>query len=858
MRNDQVNAVKLQNPASGNHRFQHPRCIDLLKREAHRSVIALVAPTGYGKTTLLGAWAHSLASSGAVGWLSLDARDNELRHFLTNLIDAFPSIEELPSNIMLTQLDEELPTWLQSPPQALLDLMIHALNAQEEIHLFFDHYEAIQAAAVHRTFEYLITHSNKNVHYYFASREKLPFYTCIRSRQPGPLTISHDHLKLNMAETKQFVRLKTRVQLEDAELQRLHHITEGWPLAIDIFASLLDGSRALQLSAHSAIDAIQPLVQDVFLDSLMLQLPEGLQQFMLRTSIPDFFDAEFSFLLTEEPRYHIYLEQLLHKNLFLFEDKNGRYRYHTLFAQFLRARFKHLDKSGFLSLHGRISIWFEKNGFLLEAVQHVLYISDYDLASNLLLTDIVATFSHPKQRLIQLLQQFPNMEINGRPSIAMIYAWFLVLEHRITAAESVLHQAETQMTEKNYIFPPTGENLRGYIASLRSHIYFFRRDTINGMIFLKEADALLNGQGYLHSYANSIDPYGSSVLKINIGYRGAIDQSIAMCEYCEPAWKGVNQGYGLVHTLLGECYYEQNQLSEAEKYLLTGRRIGLDLMETGLILPASLALIQLKWVIGEHQAAQILLQETRKLIDNEAGKKGISVLDACQTRLNMKTDQLGPVKKWLHNQPEVTDGVLDIRQMYEYLTLLRVHACLGQFRQGIAFGEKLLHYSQSWYLYFYIAEIYLLLAILYEGRGEKSVAFHKLGSALEIGHEEGYIQLFLDEWKIVEPLLNKYGKQLRSKKDAASQKIRSFCDRLIQYSSNIGLAADKDHFAQKQLTAKEYQVLQGLIAKKSNAGIAEEQLITIETVKTHCKNIYKKLNLKSRKDVLRHFTDVEG
>jgi ATP/maltotriose-dependent transcriptional regulator MalT len=365
-----------------------------------------------------------------------------------------------------------------------------------------------------------------------------------------------------------------------------------------------------------------------------------------------------------------------------------------------------------------------------------------DLASTLLMADIVATFSHPKQILIQLLQQFPSMEISHRPSIAMIYAWFLVVEHRITAAETVLHQAETLMTEKNYAFVPTGENLRGYFASIRSHIYFFRRDTINGMIYLKETASLLKGQGYLHSHSNSVDPCGSSILKSNVGHWGAIEQSIAMCEYAELAWKGVNTGFGNVHTLLGECYYEQNLLPKAEKYLLSGRRIGLDLMDTGLILPTTLTLVQLMCTRGELQAAQILLQETRKLIDNKIGKNGIAVLDACQTRLNMNANQVRPVKKWLHIQPAVSDYELEIGQMYEYLTLLRVHTFLGQFRQGTTFGEKLLQFAQSWYLHYYIAEIYLLLAILYDAHGERNTAFHKLERVLEIGQEEGYIQLF--------------------------------------------------------------------------------------------------------------------
>jgi LuxR family maltose regulon positive regulatory protein len=373
---------------------------------------------------------------------------------------------------------------------------------------------------------------------------------------------------------------------------------------------------------------------------------------------------------------------------------------------------------------------------------------------------------------------------------------------------------------------------------------------------MQETATRLNGAGYLYNHINSLDPHGSSLLKSNVGYWGAIDQSIAVYGYAEPLWSGVNQGYGIIHTVLGECYYERNQMNEAEKSLLTGRRVGLDLLDAGIILPASLTLVQLKRARGEHQAAQIFLDETRKLLANEFGDSGVFVLDACQVRLHIQADQHGPVRKWFRRQSPDAYGVLDIRYVYEYLTLLRVYAFLGHFRHGIAFGERLLQFSQTWYLHYYIAEIHLLLAILYAGDGDRNTAFHRLDSAMEIALKEGYVQLFLAEWKPAEQLLDKYGKHIRLKKTKAAQEILTFYNQLIQYRNEQELSADKDRFVQKQLTAKEYKVLQALIAGKSNAVIADELSVKLETVKTHCKNIYKKLHLKSRKAVLRHFSDT--
>lgn len=336
-------------------------------------------------------------------------------------------------------------------------------------------------------------------------------------------------------------------------------------------------------------------------------------------------------------------------------------------------------------------------------------------------------------------------------------------------------------------------------------------------------------------------------MKSDVGHWGAIKQAILMCEEAEAGWKGINQGYGMILGLLGECYFELNKLGQAEKFLLRGRKIGLDLMDTGLLLPTSLTLVHLKQALGEQQAAQILLEETGKLLIKHT-QIPLSVVHACQARLDMKALNLTLTKKWLNNQPVATDEDLDKRHMYEYLTILRAYICLNQTGQGIRFGEKLLQFCSALYLHYYIVEINLLLAVLYERNGDTRTSLRKIEHALIQGQEEGYVQLFLDAWDLAKSIIRKYAKHA-----PISKEIHSFVEQLIQYDNDRKLYTDKTSFAEKKLSSKEYKVLQYLIEGKSNAFIAESMSITIETVKTHCKHIYKKLHLKSRKDVQKTF-----
>ena len=80
------------------------------------------------------------------------------------------------------------------------------------------------------------------------------------------------------------------------------------------------------------------------------------------------------------------------------------------------------------------------------------------------------------------------------------------------------------------------------------------------------------------------------------------------CAEGKAGWNGINEGYGIMESLLGECFYERNQLIQAEKFLLNGRKIGLDLMDPGLLLPTSLTLVQLKQDMGSNKLRKTFLR----------------------------------------------------------------------------------------------------------------------------------------------------------------------------------------------------------------------------------------------------------
>ncbi|WP_230986743.1 hypothetical protein [Cohnella fermenti] len=264
----------------------------------------------------------------------------------------------------------------------------------------------------------------------------------------------------------------------------------------------------------------------------------------------------------------------------------GRYRYVPLFAVWLRTRLHAADEQLPAAINANISRWAEANGMLAEAVHHALRTPDFERATALLLGDIATTLKCPSDSLLNLLALFPMKEIVARPSLALLYAYLLVNDNRLSAAQSLIDQTEASMSDNlPYTFTPTGENLRGYFATIRSRVALLRYDLERGRSLMMESASLLQGPGMLYNHYNAI---------ARPGY-----------------WAGDNQGYGIIQTILGESYYMRGQFAEAERFLLRGRSIGLDLLDTGIVIPASLTLIQLRITTGETEAAFAILEETR-------------------------------------------------------------------------------------------------------------------------------------------------------------------------------------------------------------------------------------------------------
>jgi LuxR family maltose regulon positive regulatory protein len=337
--------TKLQRPAMSQPVLPRPHLTARLQGE--QAVTVISAPPGAGKTTLLADW----ASGSGAAWLTLDELDNDLNRFLAHLIGAVQGTSDAPHDISVTT----------------------ALNAmtRSPLALVLDDFHLISNAAIHDSVSFIIDHLPPRARLILAGRTYPPL-PLARWRVAGWLA-QIDDLSFTTRETAAFLGLAH----DDAAL--LQERSGGWIAGLQLAALWLRGGGEAR-----AFGASYRHVYDYFMQEVFAMQSSAAQRFLLQTSIADPLCADLCNALTGRADGQIMLERLEQMNLFVtpLDDLRHAYRYHPLFAEFLR---EYLSRQGGAAdLHLRASIWHEHDGTLVAAVDHALEAKAWERAASLI------------------------------------------------------------------------------------------------------------------------------------------------------------------------------------------------------------------------------------------------------------------------------------------------------------------------------------------------------------------------------------------------------------------------------------------------------------------------------------------
>jgi LuxR family maltose regulon positive regulatory protein len=905
--------TKLHIPSLRRNLVPRQRLLGRMDQGLHRRLTLVSAPAGFGKTTLLGEWIRSHGGGNApplkVAWLSLDHGDNDPARFFAYLAAALGQGEEDLARARGSGL-EFAGSRLQE--LHLVKLINQVAARPEAFALVLDDYHLITAQAIHDAVAFLIDHLPENLHLILATRADPPL-PLPRLRARGHLTeLRQSDLRFTTEESTAFLNNVMGLDLSAGDTAALEARTEGWIAGLQM-ASLAIQARLSQGEgqepSHSArsefvraLTGSHRFVLDYLVEEVLEQQPEEVQHFLLCTSILDRLCAPLcdsvianlesretgiapDFPISRFPDSQAVLEHLEATNLFIIplDPERRWYRYHRLFADLLRRRLGQGFPELVPTLHRRASAWYEQQGLAAEAIDHALAAGDLERAARLIDQAAEATLMRSEvTTLLRWLDALPDQCVQARPSLCIFQAWALLLAGRpVDAVEARLQDAaHSEAAAKTGPILALLALYRGQV----SHAGELARQALQQLpeddLFLHNLSVWIVGLSGL--LAGDLATSSQALDQVARRSHRAGNVMIAVMVLCNVAELRMQQGW--LHQArdvyqealawatdeggdllpiaaealmgLGALFYQWNDLDAAKRHLVEGIELSGGWSNVA-ALEGYVSLAHVRQAQGDTAGAAEALQEAVQLARQfDATEIDDNLVAAQQAQLWVTHGNLAAAERWVEERALVVDDILaELKERAagggsrtrqhrtaEYFTLVRVLIAQERYDQALALLEPLLAIGERWGLKERLIRAQILRALALGARGDTAWAMEALTQALSLAEPAGYVRIFLDEGEPMARLLYQ----------AVDKKILpEYVNRLLAaFPAPQPLARGPQAEMLEPLSERELEVLRLLAAGLSNPEIAEELVIAVSTVRSHCKNIYGKLDVHSRWDAV--------
>ncbi|MEO7910854.1 MAG: LuxR C-terminal-related transcriptional regulator, partial [Roseiflexaceae bacterium] len=609
-------------------------------------------------------------------------------------------------------------------------------------------------------------------------------------------------------------------------------------------------------------------------------------------------------------RSSVVLAELARTNLFLEPlDGIGQwYRYHALFADAMRYEARVRLGDGVLRrVASTASAWYEQRAMLAEAVEAALQAQEQARAAGLI-ERIVANpqFNYANQlfseatewhTLRRWLEQLPEPVLREHPLLCLNYAIALLLvlmagrSHGPTAA---LVETSLQMAEDGFRATDNTAKL-GEVFAFRS-IIIKQSGAIDASVALaRQALALLpveemawrgaslSSIGSGEHFAGRLDVARKLLIEAraiseaieNWGFTRAIigmlsavyveqgelhlaathmQQTLAEARQQDDRDDVAHAQGGLM-----QLAYEWNTLDTAEQQALETLAIGQQMDDLEFQAQAMLMLAQLEHARGQTDAAQ---QRIATLLDQIGSQRALRLrwharaARSMQARFQLAAGDLATAQRWAHGRARDNTAISYLQSAREELSVARLLLAQGQNDQAFMLLTRLLNTAQRAGHTRFVLDTQVLLVLAHSARKQLPEARQLLQALLTRAVSEGYMRLFLDEGAPLATLLRASLPSMREPALSAYLQtlLHAFAAERQARDTQPGDPARAATLAES-LSSQEQRVLHLLVAGRSNPEIAAQLIVSVNTVKAHLKNIYRKLGVRNRMQAARRVTN---
>ncbi len=861
--------TKLVIPPVRSPRVARPHLVARLRET--RPVSVVIAPAGYGKTTLLTEWIDTAHPS--VAWLSLDEGDNDPVRFWSYVVAALDARQ--------AGLGETARLLLAAPQPLSYAAVVSALcndilALPQALTLVLDDFHVIDEPAIHAAVAYLIDHQPPNLRLVIGSRVDPPLPLPRLRARDQLREVRVESLRFTPEEARAFLRDVMGLRLTPVDVSALVARTEGWAAGLQLAALSLQG-RPDPAAQIASFGGDHPNVADYLVDEVLARLPADVQTALMRTAVADHVCAPLAATLLDQSSESAQatLDSLEHANLFLECVDRDRhwFHYHQLFAQALRQRLKRADPDLARALHRRASEWFARSGQIAEALRQAQAASAYADVADLLL-------SHAMQELLEgraatvlsALDSIPPALWPTRPRLYVLRAATLVSLARYSEVEPGLmgldlalatlpvEEARVIASEQqallavalSFLIDPRALALAQQALRelpVESSLFALLRVSLSAA-YLATGD-LASARGIIEQTLAGVPRHPATrLLRLGLvtnrifvllaqGQLVEASDAVRALDVEMPDPPPPLPGVAFLFAQRGTIALHRNNVDAAEP----DARLGLDLARaTGdvaaeLYALATLALVHL--ARGDGPAADAALREAEILArDERVARPLANVVIGVRGLLTARQRDRQAALDWLETYHDRAPSAAALTP-YDWHLPARAWALWvcgerSAARQELvalraAAGVNGHGYFQLW------ATIGLALTA-----DSVEDAHAELGRALALAAPQGYVRVFLDEGEPLRIILRDWIASA-----PATDPQLAFARRLL-----AAFPTDPTPLATQRLAStlspREREVLGLMVAGLSNPEIAERLVVGVSTVKKHVNAIFAKLDVTHR------------
>lgn len=874
-----VPPTKLWPPACHMPLIKRPRLAALVDRLNTLRLLCVTAPAGSGKSTLMAEWHRSLPEDGRA-WLSLESSDAEPGRVCLGARHRVAAADPIPGPPAAVDGDDGGAALLQKAVDAILT---HMAGHDGRVVIFLDDAHHLIGSPVETALARLAAQAPERLTLVIGTRDRLALPLSRLNLNGVAAEVTWEDLRFSCDEAAALLNEAAGSEIGLETVKALNDRAEGWATGLQLLAMALRADQhpeneMLSLSGHN-VNVADYLLEDVF-----SRLPRSDRDFLMYTSVLDRFSAGLAAAVTGRDDTSATLERLEQANLFLLrlDDRREWFRYHHLFQEFLQARLEveHPDLRD--SLLRRASHWCAEADLLPEAMTYALRGGHTERLADLLGRAGKRMFREGDFKALQgWLSTLPHAIVEARTNLCLLAAWADAYLGEFNEARRWATVAESGLAADDLPAHAELAVIRAALGVIQTDEPETRDLSLDVVDYIPADEPALRGfghvvVGYAHRAEGRLDDalmsfqrgvavtdrpetaltnllarFNIATLLSMMGRQVSAEESArASLEVATARGWDETIGAGFLTVQLGIVLREQNRLTESLDALSRGISI-LKASEAFGFLGVGLAeRARSHWVLGNHREATADLAAAGRLArEKEVTRVGFRVglmeariamsvgrLDDAEARLAQLGQQFPPLPERggpLNEKHEVflVEWCRLLGRRDRLADLVRVAGigvasalATGRIRNAVAFLA--------------------LQAAAWKGLDQPAKVRDKLVRALDLVRGQACVRAFLAPG----PILHDDLADVAAEGGAHSVTILPILA-ATEGTVNAGDGVPSLHY-------REIQIVGLLAYGLRNREIAERLKISEETVKWYLKQLYQKLEVRSRVEAVQRAREL--